>query len=84
MILKDPKKATGHKIRYFTWKKRYMIVESISGEYIFGILVDKNGNRTKTKYNLCEGITTGKQLNEYWHIIDYKQFDSLPDELFEI
>jgi hypothetical protein len=84
MILGDPKKATGHKVRYFTWKNRYMIVESISDGYMFGILVDKRGHRTQTRYTLCRGITTGKKLEDYWHMIDYKYFDSLPDELFEL
>ena len=85
-IFKNPKDAIGYKIQYHTWQKPYFKLERVDtlNHKVIGTYVDRNGNETKTSYNLCKGITKGEKHHDYWHIIDYQKFELLPDELFEI
>ena len=87
MILENPKEAVGHKVRYYSWEKSYMIVEGVDSinRKIYGTMVTEKGSINKgIKYNLCKGITTGEKIYDYWCLVDYQYFGKLPDELFEI
>jgi hypothetical protein len=85
-IFKDPRDAIGYKIQYYTWETVYFRLEGIDkyDNKVIGTYVNKQGKEERTTYNLCKGITKGEKHYDYWHIIDYKNFGSLPDELFEI
>ncbi len=85
MILKDPKDAIGHKIRWCRWENnKSFFVESIDTYYgkIRGILHDTKGKNPYT-YNLVKGITTGEIMTDRWYIINWNPY-KLNDELFEI
>lgn len=83
----DAKDAVGQKIRYYSWTdSTYILVDRICTrrKKIYGTLTNLEGEHKNTSYNLCRGITKGKSLYDSWHIVGYKEFNLLPDELFEI
>jgi hypothetical protein len=82
----DAEDAVGQKVAYYSWDQAHILVDRICTrkKKIYGTLYNINGEHTNTSYNLCKGITKGKKLFDSWYIVDYKTFNLLPDELFEI
>ncbi len=84
-VFKHPKDAIGYNIQYHTWEKPYFKLERVDmlKNKLYGIYVSRNGDETRTSYNLCKGITKGEKYHDYWHCMNYTTF-KLDDGLFEI